>query len=300
MSTAATRFIKPDVLSRISNLELLARSVVEGFVSGLHRSPYKGFSVDFMEYRPYTPGDDPMHIDWKAYARNDRLFIKEFEDETNTQIDVLVDISGSMGYSSIDHTKLDYAMFLASSLAYLSVRQRDAVGLTFFDNEVRNRMPAKSTKRHLHAMLREMERTKIGEATLIGKPLHELAERRTRRGFVILISDMLGDLEALAAGLKHFRFKGHEVILFQVLDPNELDFEFTDMVEFEDLETGELRLIDADAAKERYQANLNDYQSRLKKHCGSLGVDLTTLATNQPLDFALFNYLGARSGKSKK
>lgn len=294
MSSPATRFIQPEVLSRISSLELLARSVVEGFVSGLHRSPYKGFSVDFMEYRPYIPGDDLMHVDWKAFARTDKLFVKEFEDETNTQIDILVDISGSMGYASIGHSKFDYALYLASALAYLSVRQRDAVGLTLFDNKVRTRLPSRSTKRHLHAMLREMERAEVGEATLMGKPLHELAEQRTRRGFVILVSDMLGDLDSLVEGLKHFRFKGHEVILFQVLDPQELGFNFEDVIEFEDLESGEKILIDAQSAKELYTENLNKHQNELRKQCGLMGVDLTTLATDQPLDYALFNYLAAR------
>ncbi|NNE34654.1 MAG: DUF58 domain-containing protein, partial [Rhodothermales bacterium] len=249
--------------------------------------------------RPYMPGDDPMHVDWKAFARSDKLFIKEFEDETNTQIDILVDISGSMGYSSITHSKLEYALFLASSLAYLSVRQRDAVGLTLFDNEIRRRLPAKSTKRHLHAMLREMERAEIGESTLMRKALHELAEQRKRRGFVILISDMLGDAEGLVEGLKHFRFNGHEVILFQLLDPQELGFDFTDVIEFEDLETGQTKIIDADSAKELYEQNLTKHQDVLKKNCGLLGVDLSTLSTDQPLDFALFNYLAARSGREK-
>ena len=289
-----TRFIQPQVLSRIANLELLARTVVEGFISGLHRSPYKGFSVDFMEYRPYIPGDDPMHVDWKAWARSDKLFVKEFEDETNTQIDIMVDISGSMGYSSAELSKMQYALYLASALAYLAVRQRDATGLTLFDSEIRTRLPARSTKRHLQTMLREMERADVGAATMMGKPLHALAEQRSRRGFVILISDMLGDLEALSEGLKHFRFKGHEVILFQILDPQELEFEFQDMIEFEDLETGETMLVDADTARTVYTDRLNEHQQALKKTCGGLGIDLTTLSTAQPLDFALFNYLAAR------
>lgn len=297
MATPATRFIQPDVLTRISNLELLARSVVEGFISGLHRSPYKGFSVDFMEYRPYIPGDDLMHVDWKAFARSDKLFVKEFEDETNTQIDVLVDISGSMGYASSDLSKFDYALFLAAALAYLSVRQRDAVGLTLFDSELRLRMPARSTKRHLHAMLREMERANLGKSTLIGKPLHELAEQRKRRGFVILISDMLGDIDSLVEGLKHFRFKGNEVILFQILDPQELGFDFSDVIEFEDLESGETIIVDAESARELYADKLEQHQQALRKHCGLLGVDLTTLTTKQPLDFALFNYLASRGRK---
>jgi uncharacterized protein (DUF58 family) len=295
---AATRFIKPDVLSRISNLELLARGVVEGFVSGLHRSPYKGFSVDFMEYRPYMPGDDQKHVDWKLYARSDRYNVKEFEDETNTHLNLLVDISHSMGYTSAGVTKLEYAFYLAASLAYLMVRQRDAVGLTLFDEKVLTRIPPRSTKGHLHLLLTEMERAELGKQTAIGKPLHDLAEQQRKRGLVVLISDLLDDPEALVEGLQHFRFKGHEVMVFHLMDPQEMRFEFTDIVEFEDMETGEKMLIEAETAKELYLDNLNQFQNRLKKECGLLGVDYSMLTTDQPLDFALFNYLAARKRKT--
>lgn len=294
---AATRFIQPDVLSRISNLELLARGVVEGFVAGLHRSPYKGFSVDFMEYRPYMPGDDLMHVDWKLYARSDRYYVKEFEDETNTRFNLVVDISHSMGYTSSGVTKLDYAFYLAASLAYLMVRQRDAVGLTLFDDKVRTRIPPRSTKGHLNLLLSEMERAELGQQTALGKPLHDLAEQQRKRGLVVLISDLLDDPAALIDGLQHFRFKGHEVMVFHLMDPQEMHFEFKDIVEFEDMETGEKMLIEAETAKELYLDNLNHFQNRLRKECGLLGVDYSVLTTDQPLDFALFNYLAARKRK---
>ena len=294
---AATRFIQPDVLSRISNLELLARGVVEGFVAGLHRSPYKGFSVDFMEYRPYMPGDDLMHVDWKLYARSDRYYVKEFEDETNTRLNLLVDISHSMGYTSSGVTKLDYAFYLAASLAYLMVRQRDAVGLTLFDDKVLTRIPPRSTKGHLNLLLTEMERAELGQHTALGKPLHDLAEQQRKRGLVVLISDLLDDPAALIDGLQHFRFKGHEVMVFHLMDPQEMRFEFNDIVEFEDMETGEKMLIEAETAKELYLENLNHFQNRLRKECGLLGVDYSVLTTDQPLDFALFNYLAARKRK---
>lgn len=294
---AATRFIQPDVLSRISNLELLARGVVEGFVAGLHRSPYKGFSVDFMEYRPYMPGDDLMHVDWKLYARSDRYYVKEFEDETNTSLNLIVDISHSMGYTSSGVTKLDYAFYLAASLAYLMVRQRDAVGLTLFDDKVRTRIPPRSTKGHLNLLLSEMERAELGQQTALGKPLHDLAEQQRKRGLVVLISDLLDDPDALVDGLQHFRFKGHEVMVFHLMDPQEMHFEFKDIVEFEDMETGEKMLIEAETAKELYLDNLNRFQNRLRKECGLLGVDYSVLTTDQPLDFALFNYLAARKRK---
>ncbi len=296
--TTATRFIAPQVLSRISNLELLARAVVEGFVAGLHRSPYKGFSVDFMEYRPYIPGDDPLRIDWKLFARTDRLYVKEYEDETNTRMHLLVDVSRSMSYTSAGLTKLDYSFFLAASLAYLMVRQRDAVGLTLFDEQVVARIPPRSTKGHLHLLLTEMEGATPGAQTHLGKPLHELAEQQRKRGFVVLISDLLDDPAALVDGLKHFRFKGHEVIVFHVMDPQEVRFDFSDVVEFEDLETGERMLIEAETARAGYLDNLERFRASLRKECGLLGIDYTLLTTDQPLDFALFNYLAARKRKA--
>ena len=193
----STRFIDPAVLSRISNLELLARGVVEGFVTGLHRSPYKGFSVEFMSYRPYMPGDDLMHLDWKLFARTDRYYIKEFEDETNTALHILLDVSGSMDYASNGLTKRTYASYLAASLAYLATRQRDGVGVTFFDDRVHAHIPARSTKGHLQTILRHLEGAPSGGKTAIGKPLHKLAEQHRRRGFVALISDLLDEPEAL-------------------------------------------------------------------------------------------------------
>ncbi len=295
--TSPVRFIRPEVLSRIATLEMLARGVVEGFVTGLHRSPYKGFSVDFMEYRPYIPGDDPMRIDWKLFARSDRYYIKEFEDETNTRMHLLVDVSRSMEYASGEVTKRNYAFYLAASLAYLMVRQRDAVGLTLFDDDVRRTIPPRASKTHLHLLLREMEHAAPGGETALGKPLHALAERHRRRGFVVLISDLLDDSDTLVEGLRHFRFNGHEVMVFHVLDPQEIAFDFEDMVEFEDLETGKTMLVEAQVARELYQANFNRYQAKLKKACGLLGVDYIPITTDQPLDFALFNYLAARNGK---
>lgn len=293
----AQRFIRPEVLSRIASLELVARSVVEGFVSGLHRSPFKGFSIEFMSYRPYMPGDDPMHIDWKRYARTDRYYVKEFEDETNTSLSLLVDVSHSMGYASGEVTKLQYAFYLAAALAYLVVRQRDGVGITFFDDHVVERIPPRSTRGHLHTILTRLEQTGLGAKTDMGKPLHELAEQQRRRGFVVLISDLLDEPEAIVDGLRHFRFTGHDVIVFHLMDPQELAFDFKDMVEFEDLETGEKILVEADAARELYLDNLNRYRDGLREQCALLGVDYTMLSTDQPLDFALFEYLAARRRK---
>ncbi len=293
-----SRFIDPLTLSRISSLELLARGVVEGFVAGLHRSPYKGFSVEFMAYRPYMPGDDLMHLDWKLFARTDRYYIKEFEDETSTSLMLLMDVSASMNYGSGTVTKRAYASYLAASLAYLVVRQRDAVGITFFDEAVIEHIPPRSTKGHLQTVLRHLETVPSGHRTELGKPLHELADRQRRRGFMVLISDLLGDAESIVDGLRHFRYEGHEVIVFHVLDPQELAFEFTDLVEFEDMETGDKRIVSPEVAREAYQANFNHYQETIRRECGLMGVDYVVAPTNQPLDMALFEYLASRARKT--
>lgn len=288
------RFIKPEVLSRISNMELLARTVVEGFISGLHKSPYKGFSVEFMEYRPYMPGDDPLRIDWKLFARTDRYYVKEFEDETNTRLNIVVDMSASMAYASGEVRKLDYAQYLAASLAYFIHRQRDAVGITFFDEQVLERIPPRSNSGHLRTILTHLDRMALGQQTALGKPLHQLADALRRRGFVIVISDLLDEPEAVLDGLQHFRFEGHEVIVFHIMDRQEVDFDFSDVIEFEDMETGEKILLVSESAKAMYKANLDHYLTTLKEGCGALGIDYTLVTTDQPLDFALFEYLAAR------
>lgn len=288
------RFIKPEVLSRISNMELLARTVVEGFVSGLHKSPYKGFSVEFMEYRPYMPGDDPLRVDWKLYGRTDRYYVKEFEDETNTRLNLVVDMSGSMGYTSGTVSKLDYAQYLAASLAYFMYRQRDAVGITFFDEKVLERIPPRSTTGHMRTILAHLDRIELGTQTSVGKPLHQLAETMRRRGLVVVISDLLDEPEAILEGLQHFRYEGHEVIVFHIMDRQEVDFDFSDVIEFEDMETGEKILLVSESAKAMYKANLEAYLTTLKEGCASLGIDYSLVRTDQPLDFALFEYLAAR------
>ena len=294
METPALRFLKPDVLSRISNLQLLARTVVEGFIAGLHKSPYKGASVEFLSYRPYIHGDDPLHVDWKLFARTDRLYVKEYEDETNTAFNLLVDISPSMSYTSSAVTKLDYAFYLAASLGYFMWRQQDAVGLTLFDDEIVQRIPPRKASGHFLTVLQHMHQAEIGKATSMGKPLHQLAEYQKRRGFVLLISDLLDDPDTIIDGLKHFRFEGHEVIVFHLFDPQEMKFDFSDMVEFEDLETGEKMLVVAETAKSIYEANLKAYREKLAEQCGILGVDYHLVTTDRPLDFALFEFLAAR------
>ncbi|ARA93639.1 DUF58 domain-containing protein [Rhodothermaceae bacterium RA] len=297
--SAPTRFIRPDVLARLGTLELVARAVVEGFMAGLHQSPYKGFSVEFMEYRPYMPGDDPLRIDWKLFARTDRLYVKEFEDETNTRMHLLVDISRSMHYGSGTVNKQTYASYLAASLAYFIDRQQDAVGLTLFDHDVRDRLPARRAAGHLPLILKHLEDAPPGAQTNLGKPLHLLADLYTQRGFVVLISDLLDDVDPLVDGLKHFRYNGHEVIVFHLLDPQEVHFDFEDeAIEFEDLETGATKLVLTREARDVYRDNVSRFCDTLKRACSRLGIDYTLLTTDQPLDHALFHYLAARSRRA--
>ena len=292
---APTRFIAPKILARIAGLELLARGVVEGFVAGLHKSPYKGFSVDFMEYRPYNPGDDLMRVDWKLFARTDRYYVKEYEGETNARMHIVLDTSASMGYASHEVTKLDYACFVAASLAYLGVRQHDSVGLTLFDTTVHTTLPPRAGKSHLITLLSQLQRAQATDSTKLGRPLHQVAERSPRRSFVVLISDLLSDLDPLVDALKHFRFLGHEVLVFHILDPREVDFDFSDVIELQDSETDERLVIDAESARDTYRTNFQAYTERLRKSCGLLNVDRAMLLTTEPLDKALFQYLRSRS-----
>ncbi|MCH8127136.1 DUF58 domain-containing protein [candidate division KSB1 bacterium] len=293
--SSPTRLIDPSILSRISNLDLLARGVVEGFVGGLHKSPYKGFSVEFLEYRPYSPGDDPMRIDWKLFMRSDRLYIKQFEDETNTNCSILLDTSKSMDYSSTHISKLQYSIYLAASLAYFMIRQRDSAGLCLFDHKIKENIPAKSGKGHLHTLLNILNTVQPDASTNMSKPFHELADNLKKRGIVIIISDLLDSLDHILAGLKHFRFNGNNVIVFHIMDPLELSFEYDGILELEDMETGEKMVLAADQAKETYQHNLDEFKSSLTVNCGLLNIDYTVLTTDQPLDHALFKYLSKRS-----
>ena len=227
------RFLDPQILSRLSNMELRARAVVEGFVAGLHKSPYRGFSVEFAEYREYTQGDDIRHIDWKVFARSDRYYVKEFEEETNLHCFILLDRSASMGYRSNGVSKLEYGSYLAAALAHFIARQHDGVGFISFDQEVVDFLPARSKAAHIHAIMTYLERLTPGRETDLGKPLHELAEMISRRGMIILISDLFDDPARTMDALQHFRFKGHDIIVFQIVDPDELTFPFTDTISFE-------------------------------------------------------------------
>ncbi|MGE3179055.1 MAG: DUF58 domain-containing protein [Vicinamibacterales bacterium] len=289
------RFLDPAVLARLGTLELKARTVVEGFLSGLHRSPFKGFSVEFAEYRQYMPGDDLSTIDWKVFARSDRHYVKKFEEETNLGCHIVLDVSASMGYGVRGMTKLEYGACLAASLAYLMNRQRDAVGLTAFDERIVSMLPASARPGHLRAVLVTLDRLRLGTRTNVSKPLHQLAENLSKRGMIVLISDLLDDPETVIRGLKHFRFRGTDVIVFQVLDVDELEFPFERATRFEDLETREEVTAVPALVREHYLDAIRGLTERYKRELGVAGIDYHLLDTSQPLELGLLAYLSTRS-----
>jgi uncharacterized protein (DUF58 family) len=293
-SVRERQFLDPAVVARLSNLELKARTVVEGFLSGLHRSPFKGFSVEFAEYRQYIPGDDLSTIDWKVYARSDRHYVKKFEEETNLNCHVMLDVSGSMAYGSRGITKYEYGQCLAASLAYLMNRQRDGVGLAAFDERIVTMLPASARPGHLSAMLVTLDRLQLGTETNVSKPLHQLADSLNKRGMVVLISDLLDDPERVIRGLKHFRFRGTDVIVFQLLDPDELAFPFQRATRFEDMETRDEVLAQPLMVREHYLKAIGGLIERYKRELGAAGIDYQLLTTDQPLELALLAYLSTR------
>ncbi len=286
-----TRFIDPVALTRISSLELIARTVVEGFISGLHRSPHLGFSVNFAEYRPYRPGDDIRKIDWKVFARLDRFFVKEYEGETNTGVSLILDCSRSMAYGSKGIEKLTYGQYLAASLAYFAFKQRDAVGFVAYDDRVREYIPARGSVGHLNAVLHSIERTTAGDRSLFITPLVDAAERLRRRGIVIVISDLYDEAPRVMEGLRHLAYRGNDVIVFQLLDPSELEFDFDASAQFVDLETRAEMHVIPEFVRQEYRRILKDQLAYYERECERDRMDYALINTSQPLDQALFTYL---------
>ena len=290
------RFLDPAVIARLGTMELKARTVVEGFLSGLHRSPYKGFSVEFAEYRQYIPGDDLSTLDWKVYARTDRHYVKKFEEETNLECHLLLDISASMAYrGAAPMSKLEYGSVLAASLAFLMNRQRDATGLIAFDDQIEFRMPAGARPGHVHSLLLALERLQPGTRSDVARPLHQLAEALVKRSLVVLISDLLDDPAPVIKGLKHLRFRGTDVVVFQLLDPNELTFPFRDASRFRDLENADEVTADPSSIRGAYLRELATLTLTYDRELRGAGIDYVQLDTSQPLDFALLAYLSTRS-----
>ena len=290
----ATRFIDPQALTRIASLELIARTVVEGFISGLHRSPHLGFSVNFAEYRTYRPGDDIRKIDWKVYGRTDRFFVKEYEGETNTGIHLILDCSRSMDYGNKGIRKLEYGQFLAASLGYFAFKQRDAVGFISFDNDIIDYIPARSSIGHLNTVLHAVERARPGERTDFYRTLVNVSERIRRRGIVVVISDLFDDPDKVTHGLRHLASRGNDVIVFQILDPSELHFDFPDAAQFVDMETKAEMHVIPDYLRQEYIKLIAGQISEYEKECRKDRMDFALIDTSRPLDKALFSYLVRR------
>lgn len=300
MPPAALPYLDPAALMRIKNLELRARLVVEGFLSGLHRSPYHGFSVEFTEYRQYTPGDDPRYLDWKLFARSDRFYLKRFEDETNLRCHLLVDLSRSMGYGSLAYTKAEYAKTAAATIAYFLALQRDAVGLVTFDDGIQEVLPARYRPGHTHRLMVALERAPAGVGTDLAAPLEQIARTARKRGLVVLLSDLLAPLEALETQLGYLRSQRHEVAVMRVLDPTEVDFPFSAATMFRDVETGRELYVDPELARERYRQRFQAHAEAVKDSCNRLGVDLYHVGTERPVEQTLFDLLNARMRRGRR
>jgi uncharacterized protein (DUF58 family) len=286
------RFVDPKVLARIGNLELVARSVVDGFINGLHRSPYFGASVDFAEHRGYVPGDDIRRVDWRLYARTDRYYIKEYEADSNSNFSVLLDVSKSMGYGSEGMTKLDYGRMLAGCLTYLVHRQRDRVGLVAFDSDIVEHVPPSA--KHMDVVLYVLNRLSPARPGALRAPLHKMAEHFGRRGLLVLISDLYEEPDAVLEAIGPLRFRGNDVVVFHLLDKAELDFSFSDPSAFEDLETGDQIPIVPDALAEQYRSLVQAHISALTERFAANRMDYSVVNTSMPLDHALFTYLSTR------
>jgi len=290
------RFLQPEEISRISRLEVRARQIVEGFLSGLHRSPYYGQSIEFVQHREYVPGDDFRRIDWKVWSKTDKYYIKQYEEDTNLRTLLLVDVSESMTFGSGPMTKYDYACTVAAALAYLLLRQQDAVGMVTFDNQIRSRVPIRSRQSHLHSIIKSLQGGKPASKTSIDRLLSQVAEEQRLRGMIVLISDLFVDPQSLERGLSLLRHGGHDVMVFHILDDEELDFNFSGTTKFEGLEqTGDV-LCDPRALRDGYLAAMNAFLEKIRRQCARQLIDYQTIRTSEHLDAALAYYLNHRIG----
>jgi uncharacterized protein (DUF58 family) len=299
---SVARFIDPETLTRISSLDLLAKAVVEGFISGLHRSPFLGRSMDFAEYRAYMPGDDIRQIDWKLYSRTDRYYVKQFEGDTNTNLMLLLDISKSMNFGTVKGasgplTKLEYGQYLAASLGYFASRQRDRIGIVTFDDKVVDYIPAAA--KHLNQTLLTINRIEPGGESELLAPLLKVTDLVRRRGMTVLISDLYSDPDTVLKALRGFKSKGHDLVVFHLLDPAELDFPYDEASDFIDLESGERQPIVPSSQKEKYLELIQGHVETLKRKLSELNIDYQLVRTSEPLDAALYGYLGRRLSAQK-
>ena len=297
MSTTASampgaRFVDPKILARIGNLELLARTVVDGFINGLHRAPFFGASIDFAEHRGYVAGDDIRRVDWRLYARTDRYYVKQYEADTNTNFTVLLDISKSMQFTSGGVTKLEYGQFLAACLAFLAQRQRDRVGIITFDDAIVTHVPPSA--KHFNVVLLTLDRARAERPGRLSEPLKKMAEHFKRRGILLLISDFYDEPDEILEAIKPLRFLGNELIVFHVLDPREIDFAYDDASTFEDMETAEQMPVVPQSFRDQYRSMIQDHINALTTRFSEQRIDYTLVNTAEPLDRALFSYLSSR------
>ena len=286
------RFVDPNVLARIGKLDLLARTVVDGFINGLHRAPYFGASVDFAEHRGYVAGDDIRRVDWRLYARTDKYFVKQYEADTNTNFSVILDVSKSMGFASGQITKLDYSCYLAACLAYLAHRQRDRVGLVTFDDDVVNYVPVSA--KHFNVVLHTLDRSRPAKAGSLSGPVGKMAEHFKRRSVLALISDFYEEPDVILEAIKPLRFLGNDLMVFHVLDPAEVDFGYDDASSFEDLESGEQIPVVPESLSAQYRELMQGHINALTTKFSEHRIDYTMMNTSEPLDRALFSYLSNR------
>jgi uncharacterized protein (DUF58 family) len=291
----ANRFFDPDGLSRIGNMELVARQVVEGFLTGRHRSPYHGFSVEYLDHRAYTPGDELRSIDWKILARTNKYYVKLFQDETNLRAMILLDCSKSMGFQSGKMSKLEYGCYLAAALTHLMLRQNDAVGLVMFDEEIRQFLAARARPTQFRRILGMLETSPAQGDTNLGAVLHEVAERIKRRGLVIIISDLIDDEAQIANGLQHFRHNRHEVIVFHVMDDAELTFPYDRLTRFKDMEGAGRVVANPKTLRNRYLTRIHAFLENVKQACFERDISYNLANTNQPYDAFLAAYLEKRA-----
>jgi uncharacterized protein (DUF58 family) len=286
-------------LARFRSLSLLAQSVVEGFITGLHKSPFKGFAVEFEEHRQYVPGDDLKHLDWKILAKSDRYYVKQYETDTSLRAYLVLDASGSMGYGSGRFSKYDCGRFVVAALAYMLLGQEDSVGLVSCTSRIRDFLPPRATATHMKNILQILERTEAEEDTGLGEVLHSLANRIKRRGLIVIISDFFDSAEDVIRALNHFAHKKHEVIVYQVVDRNEATFPFSDMTRFESMEGEEVVLTDPLRLRREYLRQFEEHQNRLREACYRLRIDFVQFFTDEPLERSLAQYLAGRMKRGK-
>ena len=288
------KYLNPNIINTLENLQLKAQFIVEGFMTGLHKSPFHGFSVEFSEHRSYTPGDETKNIDWKLWSKTDKYYIKRFEEETNLLCHIFLDSSQSMSFSSNNVTKFEYAQMLAAALSYLIIRQRDSLGLHVFDSKIRQTIRPKSTKNHLNTILSVMDKIKIGHKTNISEIIHAGAEKIKKKGFIILLSDLFDSSQKIINSLKHLRYYNHEILVFHILDKQEIELNYNEKMIFEDLENYNQIVTEPWQIKKSYKKEMKERIEYFNTECSGMNISYNLILTDQLLDLALYKFLNKR------